>query len=85
MAAGILAEIGTEYGPCKEECKHRDCDLTRRMAAAHCAICGKPIGYGVRFYQLQEKDERNSRCGTIVEGNQYTHAVCLEQQASLKV
>lgn len=51
MAAGTLPHPGSEYGPCKEPCTHRDCAATREMAARVCPLCTHPIGYGVRFYQ----------------------------------
>ncbi|RJX17704.1 MAG: hypothetical protein C4570_07825 [Ammonifex sp.] len=64
MAAGTLPKPGTEYGPCEKPCKHRDCNLTKQMAETPCGLCGKPIGYGTRFYM------------TAV--NQLAHAACEE-------
>lgn len=55
MAAGILPEVGTRYGPCLKGCEHRDCNETRRIAESPCAICGKPIGYDTRFYSVGVK------------------------------
>ncbi len=52
MAAGMLPEPGSEYGPCKKECQHTDCALTRKMAATVCTYCSKEIGYGRLFYDL---------------------------------
>lgn len=57
MAAGVLSEPGTQYGPCIEDCKHVDCAATRRHAAVICPDCHKPIGYGNRFYRDQEEGE----------------------------
>lgn len=60
MAAGILPAPGTknyygeDIGPCAGECKHKDCARTRAMAGSTCRLCGKPIGYGVRFYDESE-------------------------------
>jgi len=42
---------GEEIGPCVEPCQHKDCALTRAMAAAICPKCGKPIGYETPFVQ----------------------------------
>ena len=50
MAAGALAQPGTEFGPCAEPCEHTDCASTRELAEKPCSICGEPIGYR-RFYQ----------------------------------
>ena len=91
MAASVLPEPGevvrgVEIGPCKGACEHTDCALTRRMAAASCAICGKPIGYDVRFYAANKEDNLKffggeiSPYGTVIEGKQYEHAVCLEEK-----
>lgn len=67
MAAGVLSEPGTEYGPCAEECKHTDCKTTREMADSLCPFCEKRIGYDLRFYRLD------------VDG--LAHAVCAELDA----
>jgi hypothetical protein len=45
MAYIILSKPGTKYGPCKGECEHTDCALTRAQAAAECPHCGKQCGY----------------------------------------
>lgn len=50
MAAGVLPAPESIYGPCKDECVHTDCEMTRSMAAAVCSICGEEIGYECRFY-----------------------------------
>ena len=50
MAASILANPGTKYGPCDAECEHTDCIQTRKMAQVICTYCGKEIGYGTCFY-----------------------------------
>ena len=51
-----------EHGAvCEDECCHVDCAKARGMAAGLCAYCGKPIGFGVRFY---------------AEGKSLTHADC---------
>ena len=64
MAAGMLSKPGTEYGPCVEECAHRDCAATRAAAASDCTICAGQIGYAVRVY--------------IVDDRRFAHALCVE-------
>ena len=64
MAAGIMGNPGSEFGPCIDPCNHRDCEASRTQAASIWAYCGRPIGYGVRYYA----DEPGGWC----------HAVCLE-------
>lgn len=63
MAAGTLPAIGTKYGPCKEPCEHRDCAMTRKMAAMTCHHCDKVIGYETLFYE---------------DGQDLVHALCEE-------
>jgi hypothetical protein len=63
MAASMIPAPGSELGPC-ESCEHRDCALSRSMAAAECAICHREIGYETRFYR---------------EGETSWHAVCIEE------
>lgn len=67
MAAARLASPGTDYGPCKKDCKHIDCAETRKQAATHCFRCWMVIGYEVRFYRADD--------GRLV------HAVCEERHA----
>ena len=71
MAASILAEPGTEYGPCERACGHSDCAAVRKMAETICRVCKVPIGYGIWFY-----GERTHPEG----GTMYAHAVCLEDE-----
>jgi hypothetical protein len=66
MAAGILPKPGSKVGPCKTQCKHRDCQQTKAEAAAACRFCGKPIGYGVGFYRSRLSGE-------------LAHAFCFEE------
>ena len=68
MAAGILPEPGTKYGPCVEQCNHRDCEMTREMAKSLCTVCGTEIGYDTRFYQTRDEN-----------GRTYSHAKCVEK------
>jgi len=62
MAAGTLSAPGTKYGPCKKTCKHLDCAKTRLMADELCRHCLNPIGYEVRFYQLDDKTLVHAHC-----------------------
>lgn len=68
MAAGWMPIPGSEYGPCVEDCSHRDCASTRARAASACPYCSGDIGYDVRFYF--EGDD-----------NHPVHAVCAEVEA----
>ena len=65
MAAGIIPPPGSKYGPCLETCEHRDCRLTRDMAATVCSFCSDAIGYETRFYRHD---------GTIA------HTLCVERE-----
>lgn len=58
---------GIGNGPCEKDCKHKDCEATRQDAEAKCRWCGKPIGYGVRFYM----DRAPTKSGWS-----YMHFVC---------
>ena len=72
MAAGVLQRPGSRYGPCESECSHRDCALTRRMAAFACVLCDEPIGYNSRFYNLG---------GAPNDGaEELVHAACAERE-----
>ena len=66
MAAGILPNPGTKYGPCKTECKHRDCANTREDAQRLCSLCQRSINYETRYYR--------SNAGL-------DHALCAERAA----
>lgn len=52
MAAGIMPEPGSKYGPCVNECEHSACNVTKKRAALICHHCDKPIGYDTRFYDV---------------------------------
>jgi hypothetical protein len=75
MAAMSLPKPGTPLGPCKGQCPHTDCHMTRTMAESTCTVCCKPIGYGRDFY----RDDR-------VRGEKplYAHAKCFEGLTSRK-
>lgn len=49
MAYGVLPKPGEKFGPCLEDCKHTDCQATRKDASILCEHCGLPIGYGRAF------------------------------------
>ena len=68
MAAGELAEVGSEYGaccevdPCEHEacvypCEHDTCESTRTMAAVPCRVCNETIGIR-RFFNDTPDGER---------------------------
>ena len=69
MAAVTLPKPGTTYGPCVPDCLHRDCAITRTMAARICHFCTYFIGYDTRFYS--DPDDPNP--------NALVHALCLEE------
>lgn len=73
MAAEILSAPGTEAGPCSAKCAHRDCAATRTMATTKCQRCGKPIGYGRRFYSVGVDSS------PYAEGFELAHAECVER------
>jgi hypothetical protein len=66
MASIRLPFPGTEYGPCKEDCEHKDCKATKEMATTKCYICGQEIGYDTGFYR---------------DDHGLSHAICLEKEA----
>lgn len=73
MAAGVLSAPGTQRGPCKGDCRHKDCAAIRQMAESICPKCDKAIGYDTRFYQF--------RLGEWPEDSHfqgYVHADCAE-------
>lgn len=73
MAAGVLqGPDNEEYGPCAEPCGHKDCAETREMAASRCTVCGRKIGYGIRFY-----DETPGE-GPADQPFRLVHAACRE-------
>ncbi len=55
MSALPIPAPGTKHGPCAEPCQHKDCALTRFMAASFCVKCSKAIGYDRPFYKLDEE------------------------------
>lgn len=72
MAAITFHAPGTANGPCPSKfCIHTDCQATRRQAASACQHCGKPIGYGVRFYQINGHER-------------FAHAACEDEAIAAK-
>lgn len=63
MAAGVMFKIG-EPVTCDQECGHRDCAASRKMAATPCHLCQKLIEPGRRYYREDD--------GRLV------HEACLE-------
>jgi len=45
MAVGYLPEIGSEHGPCANDCEHTDCAETKRLLLMVCRWCDLAIGY----------------------------------------
>ncbi len=74
MAAGTIAPRGTQYGPCKGKCKHKDCAATRVMAKSICPGCKKAIGYDTPFYSI-----RLGEWPTDFHFQGYVHATCTEE------
>ena len=75
MAAISLPAPGTEYGPCKDDCEHVDCQLTRKQAGEHCPFCETEIGYETRFYNVSMDENDHKRLA---------HARCYEDSINLK-
>lgn len=74
MAASLgLFKPGTRFGPCINDCAHRDCAETRRMAETICPECDEPIGYERGFYC--EKDDLGN-----TDLTKMTHSACLERR-----
>lgn len=48
MAWSIIPYHDEPGGPCKE-CKHIDCEASRRQVTVVCRACKKPIGFGAKF------------------------------------
>jgi len=71
MAAGYLPEIGSENGPCKDECEHTDCVETKRMLLMVCRWCDLAIGYRGFYNDTLEGEPALSRM---------VHAVCHEDE-----
>ena len=65
MAAIQISKPGSEFGPCDEDCYHKDCIESRKTASSICSICGEKIGYERYFYVTDEG---------------YVHAVCEEER-----
>ncbi len=45
MGTTTIGAPGTPYGPCLEDCRHKECAELRDIASAQCSICGSTIGY----------------------------------------
>lgn len=79
MAAGTLPAPGSKVGPCKTDCNHRDCAITRCMAAAPCLCCRRPIGFECAFYQPFGPPERAWQADLSSWSQRLAHASCYEQ------
>lgn len=56
---------------CADQCRHIDCAANRKLIAAACTICNKPIGEDARYYAADVPD-------------MYDHANCAELRSHLK-
>ena len=65
MAAGVLSKPGTEYGPCEDECSHRDCKASRATADDKCIFCKEPIGYDTSFYDEDDGKHSHALCAHL--------------------
>jgi hypothetical protein len=66
MAASALPRPGSKYGPCVEQCIHRDCAETRAMAERNCTGCAEEIGYERAFYRDDSGDLIHATCAEQV-------------------
>jgi hypothetical protein len=69
MAYGYWPDYtpGSEYGPCAEPCRHKDCALLRAPDQGKCGKCGKPLETGDRFYfvdglPVHAREEEEALC-----------------------
>jgi hypothetical protein len=62
MAAIVLPEPGSRYGPRLGACAHTDCAATREMAARTRVGCAEPIGYERRFFREESGDLIHFAC-----------------------
>lgn len=77
MAASAIPAPGTKYGPCADECEHRDCAANRKMAGCICRICQEPIGYDRRaFDEWYDKGNDDMR----VRYDFFVHEICYLQE-----
>lgn len=77
MGWSILPKPGAAPGPCKAECRHRDCVQIRKESAGLCRHCSKPIGYGVPYYV----DDRQSAERMPYQPRRLVHAACAQREA----
>jgi len=65
LALQVISTPGTEYGPCLQACRHRDCAWQRETVARACNLCENPIGFEQPFLEYD---------GDVA------HAACLEER-----
>ena len=61
MGYGITPEVGGDF-ICAAPCEHKDCALNRTLIAKPCAICGKPMGEGVKFFFNGKNEPEHALC-----------------------
>ena len=74
------AKPGDKYGPCKGECKHKDCASLREEASIPCYLCNKPIGYETKFYCDTLYDDATGK----LTGRTYSHFLCTWEDVEKK-
>lgn len=62
MAWSMIPTPGTKYGPCKEECSHKDCNQSRSIANKICPYCNQFIGYEKPFCIDENKNTCHYSC-----------------------
>jgi len=86
MGYSMLSEPGSEFGPCKDGCDHKDCVWTRKTAESICRFCNEPIGYNRGFYVDSEppvvKDKKKVITGRIEES--FVHSSCQQEDQEKK-
>lgn len=71
MAGASIPRPGTELGPCKGRCHHRDCKASREQAAQVCSLCSKRIGYNRNWVNDPEHGPVHELCLVIkIEGTE---------------
>jgi len=76
MAVGYLPEIGSESGPCKDDCGHVDCAETKRMLLTECRWCDLSIGYRGFYNDTPDGEPAWSRL---------VHATCHEDTPDSRI
>jgi len=63
MGYAIVPDLKDERVVCQGPCQHRDCAAVRaEWTDATCAICGKPMLPGQKFYYNDQKQHEHTIC-----------------------